>query len=318
MKTLTQGRDDFYTWLAIGHGVHSVKNYTLHVNRFVEFLGERFLTELHVLDVAKFVEHLDSTGKIKDITINNYLASIRAFINYLYLAGEIKLSPKSIKFRKTHAESWQAVKEEQILKMLDEVNKEENKFLRHRNRVILLFLFSTGVRNSELCDLKIDELDLESKIATIKTKKNNRRRVIFWNEYTNDAIKAFLKLRQDDSQYLVISSSKTKNSARKMSPRAIQFVFKKYKENAGIKERLVPHGCRHGFGHRGAMRGANPYVLSDMMGHKSIVSTQVYTRLSSPKIKEVYDKKFAEKDLLAYRRGYHVFEGSLLSMEVEE
>jgi site-specific recombinase XerD len=125
-------------------------------------------------------------------------------------------------------------------------------------------------------------------MALIDNRKNNKKRMIFWDEKTNQAIKDFIEFREEndiESEYLI-----TSKVSSKISTRGVQYIVRRSKENAGIKEQLVPHSFRHGFAHRGVKANINLRKLQGMMGHQNLLSTQVYMPLADPSFRSEYDK----------------------------
>lgn len=286
---------DFNKWNATKSGFYNIRNYQLVLARFESFLGDNVskLKDLDILHIVEFQAHLKNEKKLKDNTTAFHLVAIRQFVNFCYLRGLTKLSPELIQIPKYRNESWKPFEAEHLEKMLEAVSNAHYEYTRIRDRVVILFLYSSGVRNSELCKLKIQDLDLNVKMALIDNRKNTKKRMIFWDDRTNQAIKKLIEFRVEndiDNTFLVSTST-----GKKVTARCIQHLVKRNREYAGLNQQLVPHSFRHGFAHRGVKKNINLRKLQGMMGHQSLNSTQVYMPLADPTFRSEYDKIYEEK-----------------------
>ena len=153
-------------------------------------------------------------------------------------------------------------------------------------------LFSTGLRVSELGNLKIDSVNLKRDEFTVRG-KGDKLRVVFISEPAKAALKTYLNRRVDTSPYLFICHDRAKNGRENSGPltaRSIQRLVERYAKAAGITKRITPHTMRHTFATDLLRNGADIRSVQSMLGHASITTTQIYTHITDERLREVHKK----------------------------
>ena len=272
---------------------HTVRAYITDLIQFMNFLKKNRspvdtknidITKIEEIDVREFIGGL--YRKNSKASISRKLTSIRAFIEFLIREGNItrnsaKLVP--IPKRERRAPAFLTVDEVFVL-----VEKpDDNEVLGLRDRAILELLYSSGLRVSELNSIKIGDTDLTSTFVKVLG-KGGVERIVPVGSKAIDAIKTFLEKRNELTpkvDYLFINSR-----GGRLSVRSIARMVKKYASLSGIPKNISPHVLRHTFATHLLGGGADLRAIQEMLGHKSLSTTQRYTHASIEKIMEIYDK----------------------------
>ena len=168
-----------------------------------------------------------------------------------------------------------------------------------RDKAILEMLFSTGLRVSELTRLNRDSLNIDRKEFGV-IGKGGRTRVVFISESAADWLGRYLKERKDTFAPLFIryagKTADTINNGEqfRLTPRSVQRICEKYVKKARLPIKITPHGLRHSFATDLLSNGADLRAIQEMLGHKNISTTQIYTHVTSPQLKEIH-RKFHHK-----------------------
>ena len=156
-------------------------------------------------------------------------------------------------------------------------------------------MFSTGLRVSELVKLNRGQIDLKSREIGI-IGKGGRARVVFISEAAAEWIKQYLAYRQDKYKPLFVRYSGKKVSLGqgeegiRLSPRSVERAVEKYVRLAKLPIKITPHGLRHTFATDLLSAGADIRAIQEMLGHKNISTTQIYTHVTNPQLKEIHRK----------------------------
>lgn len=166
--------------------------------------------------------------------------------------------------------------------------------IQSRDTAILETLFSTGLRVSELVGLNVDQINLKSGEFMVRG-KGKKDRIVFLSDRATKAISEYLNLRIDNYKPLFINLSTNTDDLddgeyKRLTPRSIQRLIKKYSALAGITKKVTPHILRHSFATDLLINGADIRSVQELLGHASITTTQIYTHLTNQKLKEVHEK----------------------------
>jgi len=162
-----------------------------------------------------------------------------------------------------------------------------------RDRAILALFFSTGLRVSELCNLKKVDINLQKSEFSVRG-KGGKVRVVFIDENARESLKRYLAGRDDKNEYLFISYGHTNKPlavSRELlaiTPRSVQRMIRKYAKAGGITKHVSPHTMRHSFATDLLIGGADLRSVQEMLGHKSVTTTQIYTHVTNKHLQEVH------------------------------
>ena len=168
-----------------------------------------------------------------------------------------------------------------------------------RDRAILEVLFSTGLRVSELVALNRDQIDLKRREFGV-IGKGRRPRVVFLSERAANWLDRWLASRDDEWSPVFVRFSGKKpellmdGEEMRLTSRSVQRLVDKYARKAKLTVKLSPHGIRHSFATDLLINGANLRDVQEMLGHKNIATTQIYTHVTKPQLKRIYDKKHSK------------------------
>mgnify|MGYP001607136044 FL=1 len=308
-KTKLTYLDDFLLFIrANNYSEETLYNYERDLETFALFLTH----EMNNLDfeiikkqtIEQYKAYLNSndrktaTGKKaeKDLSsgsINRTLTSLRRYLTYLIdMDYPVPIPPESIKLLRMEKKHPQVSELEELKKLIESpMEFEKDKMVALRNRAILETLFASGMRISELTNLKKIQLDKSGRIFI--QGKGRKQRFIYLTERAKRHIENYLKERADDFPYLFIPD-RGRNASDKnkhISANYLQMKIKKYRELLGINIPTSAHSLRHGFATYLAEQGANPAAIQILLGHESLDTTSRYVHVSD-KFAESTHKKF--------------------------
>lgn len=232
-------------------------------------------------------------GELKKQTQNYFLVALRSFFRFLIKKKIKVIPPEAIELGKVRDRNIKFLLEEELKKLMEAPNTKKIRGL--RDRAILEVLFSTGLRVSELVSLNRDQVNLEKgEFGVIG--KGGRARVVFLSERAKVWLKKYLDKRNDPYRPLFIRYSgpkikeKLTDERLRLTSRSIERMVDKYRKKAGILFRIGPHVLRHSFATDLLSHGADIRSVQEMLGHKNISTTQIYTHVTNVRLKEVHQK----------------------------
>lgn len=306
----------------------TLRNYNFYLNRFITWLGaDKKPDDIDAEKVRQFRLWLnrlvDNHGEpLKKNTQNYHLIALRAFLKYLAKRDIKTLAPEKIELMRMPdrevsfldgsdlnrlLEAPLIVAETNARKNSDKKQKNTN-LIKCRDKALLEMLFSTGLRVSELANLKKDNINLKREEFTV-TGKGRKSRVVFLSEQAKYWLKKYLEIRPDLNPFLFVShdlrTTKNKekivrggsilNEDRPLTPRSIERIVQKYARDAGITKIVTPHTLRHSYATDLLQNGADIRSVQTMLGHASITTTQIYTHITDKELRNTY-KKFHGKN----------------------
>ena len=222
-----------------------------------------------------------------------HLIALRGFLKYLAKRGIKSLDPVLVELPKTHRPQVTFLHVDEIDRILAEIPLDTEDGL--RDRAIFELLFSTGLRISELTNLNRDSVNLQRKEFVVRG-KGQKDRPVFISQSAADAVQDYLDERKDSLPALFLNNSRnqpmtgTNGNYRRLSPRSVERIINKYVRAAGITKHVTPHTLRHSFATDLLMNGAHLRSVQSLLGHANISTTQIYTHVTDPHLKEIHDK----------------------------
>lgn len=276
--------EKFLRYLEIekNYSTFTLLNYRGDLVDFNNFLKETPLEKVDYLNLRRYLAHLKQRN-LKSRSIARRLSCLRSFFNFLcrdgYLNSNPTLSLTTLKLDK-HLPSF--LTEEEMIKLLQMPPGKDERGL--RDRAILETFYSTGMRISELVGLNIDDVDFISGVAKARG-KGKKERLVPIGEYALEAIRAYLGKRKKQSLALFLN----KNGTR-LTTRGTRNIVGKYIRLASLSGGISAHSLRHSFATHLLDRGADLRSVQELLGHANLSTTQIYTHLTTEKLKRVYDK----------------------------
>ncbi len=260
--------------------------------------GRPPLDILHKLDlttVRKYRVYLsrktDDKGKtLKKVTQNYYVIALRSFLRFLTKNDIKTLEPSKIDLPKTESRSLKFLEREQVdrLVTMPDTSKEAG----IRDRAIMELLFSTGLRVSELVKLNHEQINIERREFGV-VGKGGRARVVFISDRAAEWIQRYMDARSDVYKPLFIRYAKDKSEAdegekMRLTVRSIERIVKKYVTEARLPVDATVHTMRHSFATDLLTNGADIRSVQEMLGHKNIATTQIYTHVTNKQLRDVH------------------------------
>ena len=303
---------DFLDYCEVEKGLSdkTQENYQRYLQKFASWLEKTKKTNIrpHELtpdDIWNYRLYLSRSkhyrGKsLKKISQNYYLIALRALLSYFTAKDIVSLPADKIKLPKD-AKKENVVKFlslEQIEKLLLAPNTKKPSGLRDKS--VLEALFSTGLRVAELVALNKEQFnniknkkDLELSIIG----KGSHPRTVYFSERALSWLKKYLETRKDKEKALFINYRSKKDAERRLTRRSVERIVKKYTILAGVPIFTTPHTLRHSYATDLLSQGVDLRTIQEFLGHRSITSTQIYTHVTSKRLREVHRKYHSGKNL---------------------
>lgn len=279
-----------YLSLEKNYATNTVKSYKNDLNKLTAYLSEHKLdfdiSDLKKRDIREYLVHLSSLG-FKAKTINRNLSSIRAFYDFMIKIGGIDHNPvTNIKGLKSKNEIQIPFSKKEMENLFNgDVFK--NDFSGIRDKLIMETLYQTGIRKSELINIKLSDLDLEAKLIKIKGKRDKQRLIPI-----TDSLVSLLKKYIEESPYNLSETNKLlrTDKGEALYPKFVYNTVRKYMSLVSSKQKKSPHMLRHSIATHLLQNGAEINSVKEILGHSSLISTQVYTHQNIEELKKTFNK----------------------------
>ena len=304
-KPIPYHLNDFLDWLEIERGLSSKsqENYSRFLKKFLDWLKINKLEQLkphkltseHIWKYRAYLarEYTPKTKKsLKKTTQNYYLIALRSLLNFFADRDILSLPAEKIKLAKgKDARVVSFLNLEQLEKLF--AVPDVSKINGLRDRAILEALFSTGMRIAELISLNQEQIKLKPETKDLEIViigKGSRPRTIYFSERATCWLRNYLETRKDKEKALFINYKNKKGTSRRLTPRSIEKSIKKYAIVAGLPLTTTPHVMRHSFSTNLLEQGVDLRTLQEFLGHKTIVATQIYTHVTSKRLRDIHRK----------------------------
>ena len=270
----------------------TVKAYRIDITQFSDYLTQNQL----LLDKSGINNYLDYLHeKYKQRTVKRKIASIKAFFNYLDYEERIESNPFNrikVRFKEEQLLPRSVPQEtiEKLLKYMYQLRKNDalsawKKKLLLRDICVIELLFMTGVRISELCELHKDSIDLSKGIICVYG-KGAKERII---PIGNANVLQLLQKYKEEFEKEIEENFFVNRYGEPLSTQTVRLMLKHYTKAAGIEQHITPHMIRHSFATLLLERGVDIRVIQQLLGHASIVTTQIYTNVASEQKKKILE-----------------------------
>lgn len=275
----------------------TIRDYRHYLDVFNKWFSPtgKSIKDLDLATIRKYRVFLanktDYRGRnLKKVTQNYYVIALRSFLRFLIKNDIATLEPSKIDLPKTESRSLKFLERDQIERLvtMPDTSKEEG----IRDRTVLELLFSTGLRVSELVKLNHDQINIERREFGV-IGKGGRARVVFVSDRAAEWIQRYLQARTDAYKPLFIRYSgrvEEDDFGEKMrlTVRTIERIVKKYVHMARLPVDATVHTMRHSFATDLLTNGADLRSVQEMLGHKNIATTQIYTHITNKQLREVH------------------------------
>jgi len=286
--------EEFLTWVAVerGRAPSTIEAYRRDLARYGEYLGGRGLHEATEADVVAFVAHLQAAGR-SPATVKRATVAVRGLHRYLAVEGVLERDPGAdVETPPTPAGLPKALTEAEVTRLLDGVAGDGPAAL--RDRAILEVLYGTGVRIAELVGLSLADVDLDGALlrAFGKGRKERivpigraaRRSLEDWYDRGRPALVPARWARRGDAEAVFLN-----RRGGRLTRQGAWLLVKQRADAVGLGGRVWPHVLRHSCATHMLDHGADIRAVQELLGHASISTTQVYTKVSTERLRAVYD-----------------------------
>lgn len=267
--------------------------YRRDINAFSVFVKEKGGSDIDSAtntDVVSYLMELKNTGKSM-ATVNRRLASLRAYYKYLIKENKLNTNPaEDIKSPKIKRKELDYLTVEEVEILLD---SPDDTIKGIRDKAILELMYATGIRVSELIELKVSEVNLRMGFVTCNG-QHGRARIVPMGKYARQALdtyinksrKGLIRDKDEDSSAPLFVNYRGEAFTRQ----GLWKILKQYGEKTGLEDRITPHILRSSFAVHMVQNGADLKSLQELMGHEDVMALQIYLSFSKNRIKDVYDR----------------------------
>ena len=304
---------DFLDYCEVEKGLrnNTQKNYGQYLKKFTDWLKSSHLEGLlphqltsdHIWNYRLYLSRYQNPKNgqtLKKATQNYYLIALRSFLGYFVQKDIFSIPPDKIALPKADkgAKTIKFLNLDQIEKLLNAITPKDR--ITIRDRAILESLFSTGLRIAELVALNTEQF------ANIKDKKDfelsvigkgGNPRTVYFSERALGYIKKYLSLRNSKEKSLFINFRDKDGTGSRLTSRSIERIVKKYAILAGIPVFTTPHTLRHSYATDLLTQGVDLRSIQEFLGHKNIVTTQIYTHVTNKRLRDIHRQFHGGKNL---------------------
>lgn len=297
LMQFSKAKTDFLEYLEIeqNRSQKTLANYDHYLTRLLDFAGDIQISEIDPELIRKWRLWLNRLGtntsdELGKTTQNYHLIALRSFLKFCAKRDIPALSADKIELARTKRKQVTFLNEEELARLLDQPDTSGLQGL--RDRAILELLFSSGLRVSELVGLDKDHINLKRREFMVRG-KGQKDRPIFISPEATKWVDHYLQKRTDTTKPLFIRYSGSKQvdltgNFHRLTARSIQRMIKRYALMAGITKHVSPHTLRHSFATDLLMNGADLRSVQALLGHSNIATTQIYTHVTDPHLKDVH------------------------------
>ncbi len=294
-----KAKTDFLEYLEIdqNRSQKTIANYDHYLTRLIDYAGDITVAEITPELIRKWRLWLNRLGtntsdELGKNTLNYHLIALRSFLKFCARQNIASASPEKIELARVTRKQVTFLSPEELERLFaqPDINTPQGT----RDKAILELLFSSGLRVSELVGLDKDHINLKRREFTVRG-KGQKDRPIFISPKAADWIQKYLDMRTDNVKPLFLRYSGKKQvdlsgNYHRLTARSVQRLVARYALLAGITKKVTPHTLRHSFATDLLMNGADLRSVQAMLGHSNISTTQIYTHITDPHLKNVHEK----------------------------
>lgn len=296
---------DFLTHLEVekNRSERTIVNYALYLRRFIEFAGRNGIERPEQVGselVSRFRVFLSRQTRLSKRSQEYHVIALRSFLKFLSKKGIRTLRPEVIELGKSPARTITFLEKNELVRLLtprpaDQKTKTPawpagrpaNELTELRDLAILHTLFSTGLRVSELAALNRDQVNHMTREVSV-IGKGGKTRLVFLSDQAARFLEPYLKRRADKLTALFVGHGL--RTSLRLTARSIERVVRDRAKRAGIVKPVTPHVLRHSFATDLLRSGADLRSIQQLLGHASVTTTQIYTHVTDPHLKEIHRK----------------------------
>ena len=241
-------------------------------------------------DVRDYLEYLN-LKKEKSTSVSRKISSLKSFYKFLYKNDYMDKKDYplvKVTYPKKEKKLPKFLYYNDLLEIINESSKDKDGI---RDRLIIEMLYATGVRVSELVNIKLSDIDFNNK-RIIVCGKGNKERIVYYGDYAEEVLNKYLKTHvRKNNNYLFLNSK-----GEQITDGGIRYIIDNIMKKLSIKVHVTPHVLRHTFATDMLNNGCDIKVVQELLGHSSLKATEIYTHVTNEHLKEVYYKCFPRRD----------------------
>ena len=268
---------------------HTYDSYLNDLYYFHEFTNKD-LVKADENDIRKYLEYLNSK-KEKASSVRRKISSFKTFYKFLYLNNYIDKKDYplvKIAYPKLEKKLPKFVYYNDLLEIINESYRDKDGV---RDRLIIEMLYATGVRVSELINIKYEDIDFNNRRIRV-CGKGNKERIVYYGEYAEDVLKEYMSTHKKNDYGYVFTNYK----GEQITDRGIRYIIDNIMKKLSVKVHVTPHVLRHTFATDMLNNGCDIKIVQELLGHSSLRTTEVYTHVTNERLKEVYYNCFPRRD----------------------
>ncbi|WP_146682940.1 tyrosine recombinase XerC [Limihaloglobus sulfuriphilus] len=281
--------DSFCRFLVKGKGQHNTQDQQDFTLEDAKQISSK-ITSIEIAQLRSYLASL-SMGSYSKRSISRKVASIRSFYKYLFKRGLIDKNPAALlKSPKGGKKLPKFMEYDEIEKLL--LAPPQDNWRGLRDRAILETIYSCGLRISELVGIDISDIDFDNQVIMV-TGKGKKQRLCPLGSHAIYAIESYIHARNRDADFKHSPDPKAlflNKHGKRLSDRSIRRNLDGYLQQSGLDSSISPHTLRHSFATHILNNGADLRSVQELLGHKSLSTTQIYTHLTTSRLREIYNK----------------------------
>lgn len=241
-------------------------------------------------DIREYLEYLNGK-KEKPTSVRRKISTFKTFYKFLYLNNYIDKKDYPlvrIVYPKLEKKLPKFIYYNDLLDIIYESSKDTDGI---RDQLIIEMLYATGVRVSELVNIKYSDIDFNNRRIRVNG-KGNKERIVYYGEYAEEILKKYMQTHERNKDNYLFTNSK----GDKITDRGIRYIIDKIMDRLSVKVHVTPHVLRHTFATDMLNNGCDIKVVQELLGHSSLKTTEVYTHVTNERLKEVYYNCFPRRD----------------------
>lgn len=274
------------------YSLNTINSYISDINIFLEYLHIQKLNynDVNHEVIRSYLKYLDEK-KYKNSSINRILSSLNDYYNYLTKCKVTKYNYfEDINRPRKEKRLPNFINYSEYMSLLAIVEKEENEFLKARNLLLLEILFDTGLRVSEAVNIEINNINKKEQSIKVLG-KGNKERIVYYGDYAKNYLEDYLNLRRNinivDKDYLFLNKNYTR-----LTRRGVEYLISDISKKALLRQKISPHTLRHSFATEMLNNGCDIRSVQELLGHKSLSTTGIYTHVTNEVVRQEYLKAF--------------------------
>lgn len=284
--------EDFMVYLEVERNlsIHTLRAYTSDVEHFLFWLKDLNVADVNTNTIRLYLSQIQVFSYSKT-TMARKIAALRTFYRFLYREKIVDYNPvDNIRSPKKPKKLPTFLNEDEVTQLFNAITPDNPS--KARNRAIIEVLYACGMRVSELCGLNFGNLNLEENEITVFG-KGAKERIVLISErakkYLELYINDFRKEYAQNSEYINEDSPVfINNTGYRLTTRSVHKFIEKIADEIAINKKVSPHVFRHSFATKLLEKGADLRIVQELLGHASISNTQIYTHVSTERLKQAY------------------------------